>query len=85
MTVILMMNWQAIDLVFKKNSIVFLGIAITSILFSISDSILAYNKFVTPFKSADMLVLSAYWVAIYTFAIAGFYIHKTDAVNSKQS
>jgi len=77
-SVIIIMNWQAIGLVLIDNSFIFIGIAVASLLFSFSDSIIAYNKFVKPFKSAEILILSTYWIAIYIFTIAGLYINKID-------
>jgi len=75
MLVIVIMNWQAIGLVLINNTTVFLGIAIASLLFSFSDSIIAYNKFVKTLKIAEILVLSTYWVSIYVFTISGLYIN----------
>lgn len=74
-TVILIMNWQAINLVVVHHKITFLAIAIASIVFSVSDAILAYDKFKKPFKSAEILILSTYWVSIFTFTIIGLYIY----------
>ncbi|MCJ8290861.1 MAG: lysoplasmalogenase [Crocinitomicaceae bacterium] len=74
MTVIVVMNWQAINLSISSGELVFLGIAFGSILFSFSDSILAYNKFKKPFKIAEILILASYWISIFTFTILGLYI-----------
>ncbi|MFA5972748.1 MAG: lysoplasmalogenase [Lentimicrobiaceae bacterium] len=76
-TVIVVMNWQAIGLVINNSEFIFYGIAIASILFSFSDSILAYNKFKKPFKIAEILILSSYWIAIFIFSIAGLYVDTT--------
>jgi uncharacterized membrane protein YhhN len=72
--VIIIMNWQAVGLVINSNAFIFFGIAIASLLFSFSDSIIAYNKFKKPFKIAEILILSTYWMSIYIFTIAGLYI-----------
>ena len=72
--VILLMNWQAINLMINNDKEFFYAIAIGSILFSLSDSILAYNKFKKPFHSAEPLILSTYWISIFIFTIAGFYV-----------
>jgi len=72
--VILVMNWQAINLTLSSGNDFFYALAIGSILFSLSDSILAYNKFKKPFKSAEPLILSTYWISIFIFTIAGLYI-----------
>jgi len=72
--VILVMNWQAINLIMSNDNEIFYALAAGSILFSLSDSILAYNKFKKPFKSAEPLILSTYWISIFIFTIAGLYI-----------
>jgi pyruvate oxidase len=64
---------ELMGLAIKKA--IFYSLAIASILFSFSDSILAYNKFKKPFKSAETLILSTYWIAIFTFTIVGLYIY----------
>ncbi len=73
-TAIVIMNWQAIGLVCINNAIVYFGITIASLLFSFSDSILAYTKFKKPFHRAEILTLSTYWISIYILAIAGLYL-----------
>ena len=75
-TVIVVMNWQAIGLVINNHDFIFIGIAIASLLFSFSDAIIAYNKFKKPFKIAEILILSTYWISIYIFTIAGIYLEK---------
>jgi len=74
MAAIIIMNWQAISLVFHGYAIVYIGIAVASLLFTFSDSIIAYNKFKKPFNIAEILILTTYWIAIYIFTIAGLYI-----------
>ena len=74
-TVILIMNWQAINLIISSGNQIFYVLAIAAILFSFSDAILAYNKFKKPFKSAEPIILSTYWIAIFTFTIIGLYIN----------
>ncbi len=73
--VILIMNWQAIGLIIDHTNTIFILIAIASLLFSFSDSVIAYDKFKKPFKIAEILILSTYWTAIYIFTIAGLYIN----------
>ncbi len=73
-TVILIMNWQAINLIISSGNQIFYALAMAAILFSFSDAILAYNKFKKPFKFAEPLILSTYWIAIFTFTIMGLYI-----------
>ena len=74
MIVIIVMNWQAINLAISKGDSVFLALAISSVLFSFSDAILAYNKFKKPFKLAEVLILSTYWTSILIFTMVGLYI-----------
>ena len=75
MTVLVIMNWQAINLYISSGEIHFLALAIGSIVFSFSDSVLAFNKFKKPFKSAEILILSSYWISIWIFTIVGFYVN----------
>ena len=71
------MNWQALSLVITSHELIFIGIAIASVLFSFSDAVIAYNKFKSPFKIAEILILSTYWISIYIFTIAGLYVVKS--------
>ncbi len=45
-------------------------VALGSILFLISDGLLALNRFKTSFKSADIFILSTYFTAIWCFALS---------------
>lgn len=72
--VIIIMTWQAINLLVVHKTLVFGGIAFAAFLFLISDSILAFIKFKKSFGLAEILILTTYWTAIYIFAIAGKYI-----------
>ncbi|RYM34574.1 lysoplasmalogenase [Brumimicrobium glaciale] len=74
--VILIMNWQAIGLLYHNQSFAIIGLAIGSIFFTFSDAIIAFDKFKKPIKNAEILILSTYWIAIYTFTIVGLYIDK---------
>ena len=68
MLVILTMFWQALEqagLVFTPRTILMLcGAA----LFTISDSALAYNRFVAPFRHAPLVVLGTYYAAQWCLA-----------------
>jgi len=66
--VIVLMNWQALSLYAIEKNKTFFIISIGAILFLISDSILAYDKFKEPFSLAGILILSTYWLAISMFA-----------------
>lgn len=71
MVVILVMNWQAINLLFINGSMYSRIIAIASMLFTFSDSVISYNLFKHQFKASELLILSTYWMSIYMLVIAG--------------
>ncbi len=74
MTAIIVMNWQAVELYLRDQKKTYLVIAIAAILFTFSDSMVAYNKFKAPFALADFSILSTYWLAIYTFAFSSYFV-----------
>lgn len=69
-SVIVLMSWLAAELYRTEKSSRHFAIFIGAILFLVSDSILAFNKFVTPFDYSGLLILSTYWVAIGLFALS---------------
>lgn len=73
---IMLMAWQGIALYYKQKSTATLCIAIGVVLFLISDSILAYNKFVSPVGYSSYWILSTYWGAIVLLAY-GTHSHPT--------
>ena len=62
---IIMMGWQAVGLSISGNASIYYLLGLSSILFSFSDALIAYNKFVKKIKAAELLILSSYWVAIF--------------------
>jgi hypothetical protein len=70
------MNWQAISLSTdkKQNNIQMLGVA--ALLFSFSDGVIAYDKFVEPLTYSSILILPTYWMAISIFTFMGYRIKK---------
>ncbi len=72
--VILIMNWQAIGLMQMEFLPAYIALGIGSLLFSFSDAVISYNKFVKEFRIAEILILSTYWIAIYIFAIVSFFL-----------
>lgn len=74
MVVILVMNWQAINLIFINDSVYSWIIAIASLLFTFSDSVISYNLFKHQFRASEFLILSTYWLSIFMLVIAGFYL-----------
>jgi hypothetical protein len=68
------MNWQAINLLFINGSMYSWVIAIASLLFTFSDSVISYNLFKHQFRTSEFLILSTYWLSIYMLVIAGLYL-----------
>ena len=68
--VILMMLWQALERWGIARSQSATLAVIGAILFVVSDLILAYNRFVKPFKSARLLNLSTYYCAQWLIALS---------------
>jgi hypothetical protein len=54
----------------KPNNISTLLLAIGSILFVISDTNIALNKFKKPYKSAEAIILSTYYVSIWLISFS---------------
>jgi len=74
MIIIMFMNWQAIGLFLTDQRIRNIGLLIASVLFSFSDSVIAFNIFKNPFRISEHIILATYWLAIYIFSLAGKYI-----------
>lgn len=74
-TCIVLMAWQAINLYLWKKEYGFLLITIGACLFLVSDSVLAFRKFVSDFTIAQFLVSSTYWSAITLIALSTLYIN----------
>lgn len=74
MLIISFMNWQALGLFYSDQRGVHLGIAIASLLFTFSDSVIAFNIFHKKFNLSEPIILSTYWLAIYLFTMAGLYL-----------
>ena len=62
--VILLMSWQAIALQMNHYKINFNFVGLASVLFLISDSIIALNRFYIKFKYSGILILMFYWLSI---------------------
>ncbi len=65
---IVFMNWQAICLYLKEKTNAYLLLATGATLFTFSDSVIAFNKFVTPFEIAGVIILTCYWISIFLIA-----------------
>lgn len=68
--VILVMGWQAGERWLDFGGLKPLLTAVGAILFMISDSALASNRFVAPYKSAQLLILSTYFTAQWLIAVS---------------
>jgi len=68
---IIIMNWQALSLsrIKKHQNIQILGVG--ALLFSFSDGVIAYTKFVEPLDYSSLLILPTYWTAIFIFTLMG--------------
>lgn len=81
MLIILFMAWQGIGMYLKERTTAFAFIAIGVLLFMFSDSMIAVNKFKTPFELSGLVILSTYWLAITLIANAGVLILKSRNLN----
>ncbi|MFV9551723.1 lysoplasmalogenase [Algibacter sp. PT7-4] len=72
---IVFMVWQALNLYVWKKDYAFLLILLGGILFLISDSVLAYRKFIFNFTIAQFLVSTTYWLAITLISLSTIYIN----------
>lgn len=69
--VILVMVWQAVGLYLNNKTTAFALIALGALFFMFSDSLIAVNKFKTPFELSGVVILSTYWLAITLIANGG--------------
>lgn len=74
MLIISIMNWQALGLYMVDQKHSFLMIALSSLLFTFSDSVIAFNLFYKNFRLSEPIILSSYWIAIYAFTLAGIFV-----------
>lgn len=65
---IVFMCWQGLCLYLCRKEKIYFSIAVAAILFLISDSILAVNKFYAAFEMSGILVLLTYWLSILILA-----------------
>ena len=72
---IVLMAWQAINLYVWKKEYGFLLISIGACLFLVSDSVLAYAKFIQNFSLSQILVSITYWTAITLISLSTIYIN----------
>lgn len=70
LTIILLMAWCGISFYLTSHSFGAKIIAIAVILFVFSDANIAFNKFNKPYKLAELLILSTYFVSLYLIAFS---------------
>ena len=80
MMALLIMNWQAIGLFRRNRQQGYFLIAIGSLLFTLSDSMLAFAKFLQGFMFSDGLILGTYWAAIFIFAYSSVWVKPENVV-----
>ena len=68
--IIAIMGWTALEGFYTVQTMGTLFAAIGAILFMLSDSILAYNKFRKQFYSAELIILSTYYTAQWLLALS---------------
>jgi uncharacterized membrane protein YhhN len=68
--VITIMGISALNRLIELTNQMSILILIGSLLFMVSDSVLAWNKFKKEFKSAEVIILSSYFAAQYLFALS---------------
>ena len=54
----------------QQKNVAALAAAVGATLFMVSDTALAANKFRTPFRSAELLILGTYYTAIWLIALS---------------
>ena len=69
-SVIVLMAWQGVSLRIWRKEKAYTLIAIAVILFMLSDSLLAWNKFKQPLPFSALWILSTYWASIFLLAIS---------------
>src|SRR5688572_10755046 len=65
-----LMSWFALSRYFELNDLISLFAFLGSISFVASDSLLAFNKFKSPFPFAEILILSTYFIAQLLIALS---------------
>ncbi len=67
---LLVMGWQAAEQHLALHTTATLAALVGAALFVVSDSLLAYNRFVRPFRAAQPAVLSTYFIAQWLIALS---------------
>ena len=73
-TVIVLMAWQGVNLFLWHKSWFTGCIAAAAILFMVSDSVIAIDKFLIPFNWSSAIILPLYWLSISMLSYSGIAI-----------
>ncbi|WP_420603693.1 lysoplasmalogenase [Flagellimonas sp.] len=72
--VIIFMAWQGLGLFLRQKQRAYLLIALAVLLFMFSDTMIAINKFKSPFNLSGLVILSTYWMSIALISNASYLI-----------
>ncbi|SNY94827.1 lysoplasmalogenase [Flagellimonas pacifica] len=72
--VIIFMAWQGMSLFLRQKQTAYLLIALAVLLFMFSDTMIAVNKFRSPFNLSGLVILSTYWLSISLISNASYLI-----------
>lgn len=67
---LLVMGWQAAEQHLAVHTVGTLAALVGAVLFVVSDSLLAFNRFVRPFRTAQYAVLTTYFAAQWLIALS---------------
>jgi len=74
-SVIVLMAWQGINLLIWNKSWFTACIALAAVIFMISDSVIAIDKFIIPFSGSSAIILPLYWLSISMLSYSGIAIN----------
>ncbi len=74
MLIILAMNWYAVSIFYATQTKFTTMVALGSVLFTLSDSIIALNLFKKRMLISELLILSTYWLAIFLLTYAAIFL-----------
>lgn len=81
-SVIVLMAWQGVNLLIWNKSFFTGCIAMAAVLFMISDSVIAIDKFIVPFSWSSTIVLPLYWLSITMLSYSGIAIKDSQLTNT---
>jgi uncharacterized membrane protein YhhN len=73
-SVIVLMAWQGVNLLICNKSYFTGCIALAAVLFMVSDSVIAIDKFIMPFNWSSAIILPLYWLSISMLSYSGIAI-----------